>query len=356
MDESDRAPLLAFVSAYTHDDEGRIASYRVDRETGHLETAAGTPVNDASFMATGSDERHLYATHRGSGGALSAFRIDPGTGGLDRINRRATGGDDPTYVGVDGTGDYAFVAHADGTVTVLPIGADGSLDEPSDVREHEGSSVDPERQQEPHPHSVEAGPRDEVVYVPDLGVDRVVTYRLDRAAGILDPGPIPDAELQPGAGPRHIAFDPDGRYAYVINELDSTLTTFGIDPQTGALDEIETTSTLPEGFDGDNYCADVHVHPSGRWVYGSNRGHDSVAIFAVDGETGRIRALGHEPTGGNWPRDFAVDPDGSYLYAENQRSDSIVPFAIDNRSGHLTHLDVEVSLPNPVCMVFVEAS
>lgn len=346
---------LAFVCGYAEDDSGGVFTYRSDPERGQLQELNRTPSKGAMFLAVHPDRTHLYTVNQTSGGVVSAYRIDGPDGGLTEINRQSSEGVSPCYVSVDDTGNYAFVAnYGEGTVAMLPIEDDGEIGAATDVVVHDGSSADPDGQQEAHPHSIGPGPQNRFAYAPDLGTDRVMIYRIDHERGRLRPADSPYVELHDGAGPRHFEFHPNGRFVYVISELDSTISAFEHDPETGALDTIETVSALPESFDGESYCADIHFHPSGRWMYGSNRGHDSIAVFEVDDETGRLRVVDHESTRGHWPRNFALDPAGDHLYVENQRSDSIVPFEVDPDSGRLTAIDRRQDLPEPLCMRFVK--
>lgn len=308
------------------------------------------PAEAVSFLALHPEGGHLYAV---SDDTVGAVRVDDPSGELTELNRQLTEGASPCYVSVDASGRYAFVANYEAaSVSMFPLREDGRLEEASDVVHHEGSSIDPDRQDVPHPHSIRPGPENRFVYVPDLGTDRVVIYRIDFETGTLRPAQTPFVELHDGSGPRHLEFHPDGRHAYVINELDSTLTAFEYSPDDGALDELETVTTLPEGYDDESYPAEVRVHPSGRWLYGSNRGHDSIAVFEIDEESGGLDIVDHESTRGHWPRHFAIDPEGRYLYAENRRSDSIVSFEIDEGTGELSFMGVKYDLPEPICMVF----
>ena len=353
--------MLVYVGTYTRTESEGIYVYRMDEKTGELSYishAAG--IENPTFLAIHPNGRHLYAVsevpeYRGqSSGAIAAYDIDGDAGALTQINERPTGGPGPCHVAVDTTGRFALVAnYLGGSVCVLPIRYDGSLGEATDFVQHEGSSVDPLRQGEPHAHSVNIDDSSGHVYVADLGIDKVMTYRLDADNGKLTPNDPPFAKLRDGAGPRHLAFHPDGKTAYLINELDSTVTAFGLDAELGALDEIQTLSTLPEDFSGTSHCADIHVSPSGRFLYGSNRGHDSIAIYSIDGGSGKMTLLGHEPTGGRTPRNFAIDPTGAFLLAANQDSDSIVTFRIDGGTVLLKATGGVATVPMPVCLKFL---
>jgi 6-phosphogluconolactonase len=289
------------------------------------------------------------------GGLLSAFAIDPQSGTLTLLNQQSTRGPGPCHVAVDRTGRWALVAnYSGGSVACLPIQPDGRLGEATGFVQHKGSSVNPQRQQGPHAHAAYFDAAGGVVFVPDLGLDKVMIYRFDAHKGRLTPGSPPWVAMAPGAGPRHMAFHPNGRFAYVINEIDSTVTALAYDAARGALEPIQSVSTLPEGFHGKSTTAEVAVHPSGKLLYGSNRGHDSIAAFAIDAQTGKLRLIGHESTQGKTPRNFAIDPTGSYLLAANQDSDNVVVFRIDAQSGKLQATGHSIQVPAPVCVEFVQ--
>ena len=243
-----------------------------------------------------------------------------------------------------------------GSVAVFPIGKDGRLGEASDFVQHTGSSVNPRRQSEPHAHSIMIDPENRFAFAPDLGLDKILIYKLNLEDGSLTANAQPWARVHPGAGPRHLDFHPNGKYAYVINELDSTFTAFRYDANTGTLTEIQTISTLPEDFDGTSHCADVHVHPSGKFLYGSNRGHDSIVICAIDEETGMLSYIGCESTQGQAPRNFGLNPEGTFLLAANQSTNTIVTFAVDADTGELTATGNVAEVPNPVCLKMLACS
>jgi 6-phosphogluconolactonase len=295
------------------------------------ETSALTPLSSTeagsypSFLTVAPDRRHLYAVNE-PGDALASFAIGEG-GSLSLSNRVACPGG-PCYVATDRTGHFVFAASYDGgTAYVFPVLADGSLG--------------PARQTlEPGPcaHCIVTDPSNRFAFTACLGSDRIVQYVFDAKAGELTPNEVPFVATAKGAGPRHIAFHPSAKYAYVINELDSTMGAYAFDERTGRLSPIQTITTLPAGFSGKNDCADVHVAPSGRFLYGSNRGHDSIVIYSIDETTGHLELFGHEPTGGKTPRNFGLDPSGRFLYAANQDSNTVVSFRVDETSGKLTRL------------------
>ena len=253
--------------------------------------------------------------------------------------------------------DRSVANYGGGSVTLLPIGKDGRLGEGGDFVQHQGKSANPRRQGEPHAHSIRTDPAGRFALAADLGLDKVFVYRLDRRRKKLVPNDPPFATVKAGAGPRHIAFHPTGRTVYVINEIDLTVTAFAYDAARGALRELHTLPTLPDGVAvGNNSCADIHVAPSGRFLYGSNRGHDSIAIFALDAKTGRMKVVGHEPTQGKTPRNFGIDPTGTFLLAANQETNNIVVFRLDARTGTLRPTGHVAQVPSPVCVQMLPAA
>jgi len=238
-----------------------------------------------------------------------------------------------------------------GSIIARAIGEDGRLGEATAFIAHRGHSVHPKRQTGPHAHSVNLDAANRFAFVADLGLDKVMVYRFDAGAGTLAPHDPPWAAMEPGSGPRHFAFHPSGRFAYVLNEMGSSVTAMAYDAAAGALTPIHTASALPKDFDGDNTGAEVAVHPSGRFLYSSNRGHDSIAIFAIDAGTGRLRPVGHASTRGKRPRHFAVDPSGRFLLAANRNSNNVVIFRIDGESGRLEPTGGVAEVPGPVCIL-----
>ena len=364
-------PLTIYVGTYTqeHDDkeptgasEG-IYTLRFDPATGGLEVTGSDRVPDnPCFLAFHPGGRRLYSIHEvwdrteHPGGAASAFDVNPETGRLTLLNRVPSGGGLPCHLSLDKTLRFLLVAnYGGGSVSVFSLNADGSVGERAAGVQHEGSSANQDRQQEPHPHSFFVDPGNAHALVPDLGLDRVMVYDFDAAAGSVSPSPTPWVTTAPGAGPRHFDFLPGGRHAYVANELNSTVTAFGYNGETGVLTELQTLSTLPAGFDGMNHPADLHVHPSGRFLYASNRGHDSIAMYRIDQGSGRLEHIGNEHTQGDTPRNFTIDPTGGYLIAGNQRSDTVVTFSIDQESGELEPTGCLIPLPAPACHLFAPA-
>ncbi|CAN5852924.1 hypothetical protein BH23PLA1_BH23PLA1_13490 [soil metagenome] len=354
--------MRVYVGTYTRGESQGIYQLELDPESGALTSRelAGAVVNP-SFLAIHPNGKNLYAVNEvsdfkdsGSGG-VAAFEIDPQNGRLSLLGQQPSKGGGPCHIVVDPTGRNALVAnYGGGSATVLPIRPDGSLDSPSGFVQHEGSSVNPQRQQEPHAHSINLDPAGRFAFVADLGLDKVLIYQFDPESGTITPNASPSATVEPGSGPRHFAFHPNGRLAYVINEMTSTVTAFSYDPDTGALTPKQTITTLPEGFVGNNSTAEIVVHPSGQFLYGSNRGHDSIAIFAIDESSGELQPVGHESTRGETPRNFNIDPSGRFLLAANQESDTIAVFRIDEKTGQLSPVGEPVNVPSPVCIKFLQ--
>ncbi len=364
--------MLVYVGTYTEPirfGSGRILQgkgegiyvYRLDPSSGAMElTSKATGITNPSYLAFDSSHHFLYAvnelkTYEGQPtGTVSAFAVDPKTGTLEFLNKRPTHGTDPCHVLVDKKRAYVFVANfMSGSVCVLRVLDDGSLGEASDFIQHQGSSIDPVRQYGPHAHSVTLDEANRFALVPDLGLDKLMVYRFDRERGVLEPNSAPWLKMTPGAGPRHVALHPSGRFAFLINELDSTLVALSYDGKNGTFKELQVVPTLPDGFRGESTCADVHVSPSGAFVYGSNRGHDSIVIYKIDQRTGGLTYVGHEPTQGKTPRNFGIDPTGRFLLAANQDSDTIVTFQIHPQTGKLHPTGQVTQVPTPVCVKIV---
>jgi len=338
-----------------------IHAYRLDESTATLRPiATNSGIANPSYLVFDASQKYLYAVNelkRYEGqptGAVSAFVVEGSTGRLALLNRQPTHGTDPCHVAVDRARAHLFVANfMSGSVCVMAIRSDGSLSEPSDVVQHHGSSVDSRRQDGPHAHAVTLDPAERRVLVPDLGLDKVMLYRFDPSRGKLEPNAVPSIATKPGAGPRHVVFHPNGRFVYLINELDSTVAALAYEGGAGLLRHLQTIGTLPGAFSGENTCADIHVHPSGRFVYASNRGHDSIAIFRLDSDGGTLALIGHEPTRGRTPRSLAIDPAGRFLIVANQDSDSLVTFRIDSETGALRSKGEAAWAPTPVCVRFL---
>jgi len=323
---------------------------------------AGAAVNP-SFLAIHPNRKFLYAVDEVGefkgrpSGAVSAFSIDPAHGRLTPLNQQSSVGSGPCHLVVDRSGTNVLVAnYGSGSVACLPIGADGRLRPSSSFIQHEGSGINPDRQSGPHAHSINLDATGRFAAVADLGLDRVFVYRFDAPRGKLTPNEPPFTKVAPGSGPRHFAFHPSDRFGYVINEMANTVTAFTYDAGQGSLTEIQTIATLPADFKGTSHTAEVQVHPSGKFLYGSNRGHDSIAIFAIDPSTGKLSTVGFEPTQGKNPRNFAIDPTGACLLAENGDSSTIVVFRIDPQTGALQPTGQTVHVPKAVCIKMIPKS
>ena len=350
--------ITLYVGTYTSGKSEGIYVYRMDPVSGELKPFNSIQSANPSFLAIDRSKRYLYAVNEVKefdgkpGGAVSAFAIDSATRNLRFLNQQPSLGADPCHLTVDRRRKSLLVAnYTGGNVAVLPIQRDGSLGPATDLKKHEGSSIK-EQQKGPHAHCIILDASDRHALVADLGIDKVVIYRFDRTTGKLTPAKQHWAPLQPGAGPRHLTLHPSGGYAYVINELDSTMTAFKYDGVNGTLSPLDTVSTLPSNFSGTSYCADVHVSPSGKFLYGSNRGHDSIVGFAIDQRTGKLQQLEHVSTEGKWPRNFTIDPTGRFLLVANQHTDNVVSFRIDAQTGLLKPTGHVAEIPVPVCLKF----
>ncbi|HWA10015.1 MAG TPA: lactonase family protein [Opitutaceae bacterium] len=307
-----------------------------------------------AYFVIHPDGRHLYTCNSGDPGSAAAYEIDPHTGQLKFINRELAGGGDTSYLSLDHTGRYALVAnYAGGNIAAFALRPDGGLGDWTAFAQHTGSGVNPQRQTHAYAHSIVLDPTNRFALVPDLGVDKVFVYRFNEKDGSLTPNTPAFTAVAPGSGARHIKFHPNGRWAYLINEMGCTVIAFSWDSARGTLAEFQTISTLPADFKGTSACAELEIHPNGRFLYGSNRGHDSLAVFAIDQETGRLTLLQHVPTQGKTPRNFALDPTSRWIICTNHDSNNAVVFRIDEATGRLTQAGDPVSVPYPFCERFL---
>ena len=350
---------VLYVGTYTSGKSEGIYVYGFAPEVGALGSFVSKKSVNPSFVTIDRSRRFLYAVNEVGeyegkpGGYVSAFEINSISKNLWFLNQQPTQGADPCHLTVDSKRKVLLVAnYTGGNVTALPIRADGSLGPACDLKQHEGSGPK-EQQKGPHAHCVILDRFERHALVADLGIDKVMVYRFNRAEGKLIPAHQPFAQLQAGAGPRHLTFHPTGKYLYVINELDSSMAAFKYNEANGELTHIDTVSTLPGDFSGVSYCADVHVSPSGRFLYGSNRGHNSIVVFEIDPRTGKLKLIEHVSTEGDWPRNFMIDPSGKFLLVANQRSDNVVSFKIDEGTGRLTPTGHNHPIPSPVCLKFL---
>src|SRR6267378_675396 len=354
---------LVFVGTYTNKTESKgIYAYEFDADTGKLTpkgVAAETP--DPSWVAVHPSGKYLYAANEaGKASAVSAFAVDANSGKLTLLNQIPSFGEDPCYLSFDKTGKYVLVAnYSSGTIAVFPILADGRLGERTALVKDQGATgPDKERQEGPHAHWIGVTPGNLFAFVADLGLDEIMMYRFDANKGSLVPHEPAFATLDPGAGPRHIAIHPNGRFVYAVNELKSTVTVMSSAAQKKNQPYLvlkQQVSLLPQNFSGRNDAAEIAVHPNGKFLYASNRGHDSIAVFAIDEANGTLTSVADVSTGGKEPRHFAIDPTGKYLLAENQFSNNIVVFKIDPTTGGLTPTGQVVEVPSPVDLTFATA-
>ena len=353
--------MLVFVGTYTGGPSKGIYTFEFSPETGALKElglAAATP--SPSFLAIHPNKKFLYAVNEldnfggKKAGSITAFSIDAAKGRLTELNAVSSEGAHPCHIVVEREGNYVLAAnYSGGSVISVEIGKDGKLGKTADLRQHAGSSVDKGRQEGPHAHSINLDPNNRFALAADLGLDKVLVYQLDPRNGVLAPNEPPFAATPPGGGPRHLAFHPDGNSLFVNNEMKNSVTSFGYAQKSGVLTMRETVSTLPADWKGNSSTAEIQVHNSGRFVYCSNRGHDSIAVFSLDGE-GKLKLLENESTRGKTPRNFGIDPTGRFLIAANQDSDTLAVFRINQQTGALDAVGATVAAPKPVCVKFLE--
>jgi len=360
---NDSGKAILYVGTFKREPSKGIYAWRLDMTTGKMDPlglAADTmrPV----FIALHPNRRFLYAVSRPSAvdrtnmGVVLAYAIDPITARLTLLNSFSTRGIDPAYVAVDRTGQNLLVANfgsnaGKGCVAVFPVKKDGSLAEASDFIEYSGIGVHPQRQQGPHSHAINVSPDNRFAFVADLGLDKIFIYRFDAEKGKLTPNSPSYATLPPGAGPRQFTFHPNGKFLYVVNEIQSTLIAFTY--SAGSLKELQIISTLRQGFNGANTAATLQVHPNGRFLYASNRGADDIAVYTIDPQAGTLTLVESVPAQGRTPGSFAIDPSGSWLVAANQSSDSLVLFRIDPQTGRLTSTGQSFEVGTPSCVRFL---
>ncbi|MDG1832376.1 MAG: lactonase family protein [Verrucomicrobiota bacterium] len=354
--------LLVYIGTYTKTEEQGIHWLKLEMATGKL-TAVGKLAGqkNPSFLAIHPNKKFLYAVneignYKGEkAGGVSAYSIDPKTGALTFLNQQSSKGGAPCHLVVDATGRNVLVAnYTGGSVASLPISRKGRLRKASTFVQHEGSSVLKPRQASPHGHSINVSPGNKFAVAADLGLDKVLVYSFDAKGGKLTPAGF--TKVTPGAGPRHFAFHPNGKFAYVINEITLTVTAFGWDEAKGKLSELQTITTLPVERGKGMSTAEVQVHPSGKFLYGSNRGHNTIAVFSIDGKTGKLKAIQHQSTLGKTPRNFGIDPTGKFLIAANQSSGDVFTFHINQDTGELKPTSHSVKVPMPVCVKFLDLS
>jgi len=350
---------LVFISAFTSGEAGAIHAYELDLETGGLALVKRTTdVENPFFLAVSPDQRFLYSIHALAFGGpdneeIAAYEIEGRTGGLKRLNRQSALGTASCYLQVDATGKSLFVAnYSTGNVAAYPLEENGAIGPSSSFFQHEGSSVDPARQKGPKAHCIITSPDNRFVFAADLGLDQILGYRLDAKTSKLTPHDKPFVRSSPGAGPRHLTFHPNGKHLYAINELENSVTQFDYDAERGVLDKKKTVSTLPDDFEGTSYCADLKITPDGRFLYGTNRGHDSIAAYEI-GEQGGLTLIGIEPSRGKGPQNLAITPDGKLLLCANMPGDNVVIFRLDGKSGKLSPVGEPLDIPKPSCIMLL---
>jgi 6-phosphogluconolactonase len=358
---------FVYIGTYTLEgsDSKGIYAYRFNAETGQLTPIGLTAESvNPSFVAIHPNHRFLYAVNEISNykgeksGAVSAFAIDHTTGKLTLLNQIASRGAGPCYLSLDKTGKYVMVANYDGgSLAVFPVLEDGRLGGSTAFVQNSGHGTNPQRQEGPHAHSIDMSPDNRFALVDDLGLDETLSYRFDSATGSLAAADAPAnpkiAKADSGAGPRHLAFAPNGKFVYVVDEMQSAVSAFRYDADSGALQHVQTISILPQGFSGENTAAEIEVHPSGKFLYASNRGHDSIAVFSIDGDKGTLTNVEYASTKGVSPRNFEIAPGGSLLFVANEKSNNIVVFRINQQTGKLIPTGKFLEVAQPVCVKFV---
>jgi 6-phosphogluconolactonase len=344
------AEYVLYVGTYAPKGTG-ISIFRLDAKTGGLTfSGISTPIKNPSYLVIHPNNTWVFAVSEVGDGTVSAFRIT-GPSTLELVNTVSTKGADPCYCSIDNTGRYVLAAnYSSGSVTSVPINKDGSLGDPASTIANTATSVNKVRQSAPHAHSVVPSRADDLVYSADLGADIIYGYRLDKATGTLSPAS--KTSTAQGAGPRHLAFHPNTKWAYAVDELSVCVDGFTIDPVSGALANFQSTPMLKENASGAT-AADIHIAPSGKFLYASVRDPENIiVVYSIDPKTGKLTRASDVPTGGKGPRNFAIDPSGRFLLVANQKTDAIVVFSIDERSGALTQIGNPVSTPSPVCIQF----
>jgi 6-phosphogluconolactonase len=348
---------LAYIGTYTRPPSKGVYAWRFEAASGKL-TPLGlaAETSNPSFLAVDPNQRFLYAANEDKAGTISAFAIDPANGRLKPLNSVPSRGSGPCHVAVDASGKWVFAANYNsGSVAMFPVHADGALGEATGFVQHAGSSVNAQRQSGPHAHSANLSPDGRWLLVPDLGLDQILSYRVDAVKGTLYAGDPPFTKVAPGSGPRHMAFGKDGRFAYAINEMLATVTVFRYNSAHGSLEDLQTAQVTPDGYTGLKSSAEIAVDPNGKFLYASNRGDSTIAVFRIDGEKGTLTAVERVSTGGKTPRNFAIDPSGAFLFAANQDSGNVVVFRIDRATGRLTPAGSVLEVASPVCVVFAAA-
>jgi len=340
------------LGTYTSGKSEGIYVYKFNSETGEFSFVSSAKADNPSFLAVSPNEEFVYAVNENGNdkGSIAAYSFDKKTGQLSYLNKQSSGGDHPCYVNIDKSGKWVVCGnYTGGSLAVLQAMPDGKLLPPTQVINHEGGSINKQRQEKPHVHSTIFSPDDKYLFVPDLGMDKVMIYPFDNNTGKLDPASSSFAQIEPGAGPRHFTFHPSGNYAYLMEEMSGNVIAFSYDKK-GKLTNIQTISAIPSDYKGPIGSADIHVSPDGKFLYASNRGEsNTVAIFSI-GNDGQLKLVGHQSTLGKTPRNFNLDPSGNYLLVANQNGNNVVIFKRDKQTGMLTPLAKQIEVPSPVCV------
>ncbi len=353
--------MLLFIGTYANAEDDSIFIYQMDRLTGNLDFSGSIKgIENPSYLAISPDHQFLYAVNEVTGfqgqawGTVSSLAIDLKARTLKFLNKKSTNGAHPCYITVDNQGRFVLVAnYTGGNVAVLPVENDGQLGDATSVMQHQGSSINPQRQAGPHAHSIILTSDNRLALAADLGIDKIMIYQFDSKNGKLTPNSPDLAPAKPGAGPRHLAIHPNNQFLYAINELDSTITSYSFSIASGKFQPLQTVSTLPTDFKLANSGADIHISPDGKFLYGSNRGHDSIAIFKIDESSGTLESVGHESTQGKKPRNFVIDPTGKFLLVANQDSNNVVVFRRAENTGKLKATGSTIQVPKPVCLKLI---
>jgi len=357
MAQEDYSKVPFYVSSMDQDHGSGIALYELDFMTGDMKFLGESDIEpNSDYLTISPDGQYLYSVVQEPGsdsGLVTSFSINRTSGELTYLDEEYTRGYGPCHITTDKKGDYLVVAHYDGgSVSVLSALSDGNLGSVRQTIFHQGSSVVKDRQEKPHPHMACISPKGRYVLVSDLGIDKIMCYRL-KSNGKLKPTSQTGINMEPGSGPRHIVFHPSGKFAYVVNELNSTVTAFSFDKSNGSMQIIENVRSIPEDFHEPNYLADVHISRDGNYLYASNRGYNSISIFKIDQNNGKIELIENTSCGGDWPRAFNICPTGHYLLVANERSDNIVVFEIEPSTGLLTKKSESKDFPAPRCIKFL---
>ncbi|MCC9166744.1 lactonase family protein [Pontibacter harenae] len=362
-EQTNTESAMIYVGTYAGANDESIFLYSLNSETGELtRKSAAKGGENPSFLTLDEERRYLYAVNETmnydgkESGAVSAFAIDEHSGRLNFLNRIASQGGAPCHISIDKTGKTVLVAnYMGGNVAAYQIQESGQLSQAKDVKQHEGSGPNKDRQEAAHAHYIAPDPENKFALAVDLGTDKVMSYRLDAANGTLTPNePAVAYATKPGAGPRHLDFHPNGRYAYLINELNSTMEVLAYDAEKGTFTGVQAISTIPSDFTENNQCAEVKVSSDGKFLYGSNRGHNSMVVYSIDENSGELKLVEHVNTGGDWPRDFSLDPSENILVVANERSNNIVSFKRDKSTGKLTATGHRAEVSKPVCVQVVQ--